>query len=377
MKKKILWIIDGLGHGGAERMTLSIMQKFDRSKFDLHACALQVKQGNPVAAELERIGIPVDLLHIPNLRHPGNLPKIIQYIRGHKPDIIHTQLEFANVFGNIAAAMLGIPSVATLHTLGAPQKGTEYWRSRIEWASLKYFCTRIISVSESAREHHIKHGNIAAKKMVTIYNGIDLTNFHPNGGTEKATRKSLNIPDSACVLLTVAVLREPKGIQYMIEAMPRILAETPNAHYLIVGDGDYGQKLKELSRSLGVEKHVTFAGQRNDIPDILLAGDIFVLPTLIDALPTVLIEAMAARKAIVASNVGGVPEIVENEKNGILVEPAKPPQLVESCLRLIRQGEVREAMAEAGLRIAHSKFNIENQVETISNLYEELNQHGR
>lgn len=377
MKKKILWIIDGLGHGGAERMTLSIMQKFDRSKFDLRACALQIKQGNPVAAELERIGIPVDLLHIPNLRHPRNLPRIVQYIKEHKPDIIHTQLEFANVFGNIAAAMLGIPSVATLHTLGAPQKGTEYWRSRIEWASLKYFCTRIISVSESAREHHIKHGNIAAKKIVTIYNGIDLTNFHPGRATEKASRKSLNIPDTACVLLTVAVLREPKGIQYMIEAMPRILAEAPNAHYLIVGDGNYGETLKELSRSLGVDKHVTFAGQRNDILDLLLAGDIFVLPTLIDALPTVLIEAMAARKAIVASSVGGVPEIVENEKNGILVEPAKPHQLVESCLRLIRQGEVREAMAEAGLGIAHSKFNIENQVETISNLYEELIQHGR
>lgn len=377
MKKKILWMIDGLGHGGAERMTLAIMQKFDRSEFDLRACALQVKQGNPVAAELERLGIPVDLLHIPNLRHPRNLPKIIRYVKEHKPDIIHTQLEFANVFGNIAAAILGIPSVATLHTLGAPQKGTEYWRSQIEWASLRYFCTRVISVSESASRHHIKYGNIPPKKMVTLYNGIELENFDPKHKHGSDIRASLGIPNDSFVMLTVAVLREPKGIQFMIEAMPQIVAGAPNAHYLIVGEGDHGEKLRELSRSLGVEKHITFAGQRNDIPDVLAAGDLFVLPTLIDALPTVLIEAMAARKAIVASNVGGVPEIVEHEKNGILVEPGKPHQLVEGCLRLIRQNEVREAMAEAGFQIAHSKFNIENQVRTISNMYEELIKHGR
>ena len=377
MKRKILWIIDGLGHGGAERMTLFIMQKFDRSKFDLRVCALQVKQGNPIAYELARLGIPVDLLQIPNLRHPLNLPKIYSYIKKHKPDIVHTQLEFANVLGNIAAAMLGIPSVATMHTLGAPQQGTEYWRGQVEWASLKYFCTRIISVSESAKAHHIEHGNIPANKMVTIYNGIDLSRFRPNGQNGNAIRTALRIPDGSFVLLTVAVLREPKGIQYMLEAMPDILRDAPNTHYLIVGEGDFGDQLKALAKSLGVEDHVTFAGQRNDIPDVLQAGDIFVLPTLIDALPTVLIEAMAVRKAIVASNVGGVPEIVEHGKNGLLVEPAKPQQLVESCLRLIKHGEIREAMAESGFQIAHSKFNIENQVNTISDTYEELINHGR
>lgn len=377
MKKKILWMIDGLGHGGAERMTLALMQKFDREEFDLRVCALQVKQGNPVGDELKRIGIPVDLLHIPNLRHPLNLPRIIRYVREHKPHIIHTQLEFANVFGNIAGAVFGIPSAATLHTLGAPQQGSAYWRSRIEWTSLRYFCTRIISVSESASAHHIAHGNLPPKKMVTIYNGIDLKKFQPDGQAGKALRESLNIPANAFVLLTVAFLREPKGIQYMLEALPRILADAPNAHYLIVGEGTYGETLRELAASFGVEKHVTFAGQRNDIPEILQAGDVFVLPTLIDALPTVLIEAMAARKAIVASNVGGVPELVENERNGLLVEPANPLQLAEGCLRLIRQNDVREAMAEAGLQIARSKFDIENQVRTISNLYEELIQHGR
>jgi glycosyltransferase involved in cell wall biosynthesis len=378
LKKRILWIIDGLGHGGAEKMTLSLMENFNRDIFDLRICVFQMKQGNPIAVELERIGIPVDLLLVPNLRHPGNLPKLLRYIKEYKPHIIHTQLEFANILGNIAAAILGIPSVSTLHTLGASQKRREYWHNQVEWTSLRYFCSRIISVSESTRQHHIKHGNISDKKILTIYNGINLSNFNQ---TDKFSREnaitSLNIPKDAVVLITVAVLREPKGIQYMIEAMPKILASAPNAHYLIVGDGEYGQKLKELSLSLNMEKHITFTGQRTDIANILLTGDIFVLPTLIDALPTVLIEAMAARKPLIASNVGGVPEIIANEKNGILVEPENPQQLAESCLRLIMHKQEREAMAEAGLKIAYEKFNIVKQIEAISNLYEELAKNGR
>ena len=378
MKTRILWIIDGLGHGGAERMTLSIMKSFDPERFDLRVCALQVKQGNPIAMELERAGIPVDLVPIPNLRHPANLPKLLKYIRSHNPHIIHTQLEFANVLGNIAAAILGIPSVSTLHTLGAPQKGTEYGRSQIEWACLRNFCTRVIAVSESTRRHHIKYGNIKHDRIVTLYNGIDLSVFDPLNETVRAQKRaSLGIPSAATIFVTIAVLREPKGIQYMLAAMPQILESEPSARYLVVGDGPHGDVLKEFTRSHGLESHVTFTGQRTDIHEILAASDVFILPTLIDALPTVLIEAMSAGKAVIASNVGGVPEIVANGISGILIEPAEPLQLVESFLKLAQDKVQRDTMAKAGLKISHEKFDIKKQVEKLTELYGELIQHGR
>ncbi|MBK7454033.1 MAG: glycosyltransferase [Anaerolineales bacterium] len=154
MKTRILWIIDGLGHGGAERMTLSIMKSFDPERFDLRVCALQVKQGNPIARELEHAGIPVDLVPIPNLRHPANLPKLLKYIRSHNPHIIHTQLEFANVLGNVAAAMLASQRLHASHPWRAAR--TEYGRSQIEWACLRNFCTRVIAVSESTRQASYK-----------------------------------------------------------------------------------------------------------------------------------------------------------------------------------------------------------------------------
>lgn len=378
MKTRVLWLIDGLGHGGAERMTLSIMEKFDRQQFDLRVCALQIKQENPIAKALERIGIPVDLVSIPNLRHPANLPKIVNYIRQQKPHIIHTQLEFANVLGNLAATLLGIPSVSTLHTLEAPEKGTAYWRNQLDWISLRHFCSCVIAVSESARNYHMKYGKIPNKRIITIYNGIDLSIFAPlrkNVRIEK--RKSLNVPDNTFLFLTVAVLREPKGIQYMLQALPQIIASMPNAHYLIVGDGNYGKTLKKMVKDLQIENHVTFAGQRADIPEILAASDVFVLPTLTDALPTVLIEAMAAQKAIVASNVGGVPEIVADRINGILLPPANIQELANSCMKIAQDQDRREAMENAGLEIAREKFDIYKQVEALSKLYQGLVEHGR
>ena len=211
-----------------------------------------------------------------------------------------------------------------------------------------------------------------------MYNGIDLSAYQPlDENARRKKRKSLNVHENAFVFLTVSVLREPKGIQYMLEAMQQIIKSAPNAHYLIVGEGDHGKTLKERAASLRIEGHVTFAGQRNDIPEILSASDVFVLPTLMEALPTVLIEACAAQKAIVASNVGGVPEIVTDGVNGSLVPPADAQSLKQACLKLIQHNGQKEALGEAGLQIAQKKFDICQQVQALGNLYQELIANGR
>lgn len=373
---RVIWIIDGLGHGGAEKMTFSILEQMDRSQFDVRVCALQIKQGNPIAKELTRIGIPVDLVPIPNLRHPANLPKILRYLRQQKPDLVHTQLEFATVLGSVGSWLLRIPNTTTLHTLDNPQKGSSHWRNELSWACMRLFSTKLIAVSNSTRDHLIKYGRIQPQKIITMYNGIDPSNFKPvSGDIRDAKRKELGIPDNAFLFLTVAVLREAKGIQFMLKAMTNIIRSLPNAHYLIVGAGDYESALKNEVETSHLEHRVTFAGQRTDIPDFLSISDLFVLPTLIDALPTVLIEATAAGKAIVASNVGGVPEIVENEVNGLLVQPGDPAQLEKACLALAQDRAKRAAMESAGLRIAQEKFNIHTQVSTLGQLYKKLVNH--
>lgn len=379
MKYKIIWIIDSLGPGGAENLTLAILKHFDKEKFDLRVCVLQIRQGNPIAKELEQIGIPVDLVSVPVLRHPANLPNLVKYLRQKKPALIHTQLGFADILGSLAAKIIGIPCVSTLHIVGLPQKGTsEFWRTQLWWTCLRYFCDRVISVSENTRQFYIQTGRLPKEKIITLYNGIDLSIYEIKDKKKLLKkREALMIQPNKAVLITVAVLREQKGIQYMLEALPIILESMQEICYLVVGDGEYSNALKDFVSAKNLDKYVVFAGQRSDIPDLLAISDIFVLPTLTEALPTVLIEAMAAKKAIVASKVGGIPEMISDGVNGLLIAPAAPKILAEACLNLLKNNKTKDAMAAAGIKIAKERFDIHTQVKMLSNLYEELIKNGQ
>jgi len=372
--KPIIWMIDGLGPGGAEQLMLSILKTFKADGFNVRVCALQIKSGNPISAELNRIGLSVDLVPIPNLRHPLNLIRILRYLLEHRPQILHTQLEFSDILGTLAAKLLGIPTISTLHTLDElDENKTGSWRLKIRWLVLRKFTDRIIAVSEKTRVHHIRTAKINPKKIVTIYNGIEISRFTKNSEDNRGnTRKSLGLHANKKVIATVAVLRQPKGIQYMLEAMPEILKDIPNAHYLIVGDGAYKPQLLELVDTLGIQGHVTFAGHRTDIPEILNACDLFVLPTLIDALPTVLIEALAASKPIIATNVGGIPEIIEDQINGILVPPGDHYKLVDACVKLLKDQAYSSRLSLAGLQVAQRRFDVPIQTRQIINNYEDI-----
>lgn len=371
---RIIWLIDSLGLGGAERLLVTYLQHLTLTSFDLRVCALQIRNGNPIAAEIRRLGVPVDFIPLRHLRDVAGLPRLVRYLRQQQADLLHTQLEFADTMGSIAAKIRGVPAVATLHTLHNPPKGTRsYWRDRLKWWSLRHCCDRVIAVSEGARQHYIRLGRLTPEKVTTLYNGIDLSCFTPQGQAERAAkRQDFEIPADAPLIITVAVLRSLKGIQYLIEAMPAILQTVPTARYLVVGSGPHEAELKRLAQTYGVAERVIFSGARQDIPDLLAMSDLFVLPTLTEALPTVLAEAMAARKPIVASKVGGVPEMIEHGANGFLIPPADPARLAEACIQLLQNPSQAQAMADTGWQIVQRRFNIQQQAHVLGHLYQEL-----
>ncbi|MFN8455458.1 MAG: glycosyltransferase [Anaerolineae bacterium] len=373
-RKRIVYLIDSLGLGGAERLLPIYLQHLDTGRFEPRVCALHVKDNNRLAADIERLGIPVDLLALRHLRDLPAAGQLLRYLRQQQTDLLHTQLEFADTLGSLAARWLGLPSVSTLHTFDDPPKGSRtYWRLKLRWWSLAHFCDRIIAVSEGTRQHHLRVGGLPPHKVITLYNGIDLSRFEHVAKIDRSTiRQTLSLPPDAPVLVTVAVLRPPKGIQYMIEALPAILAQAPDTHYLIVGSGEHQNALQDLARQTGVTERVIFAGARPDIPDLLAASDLFVLPTLTEALPTVLAEAMAAVKPIVVSNVGGVPEMIEHHHNGLLIPPADPARLAQACLQLLQNPDQARRMACAGREIVEQRFNIQRQAQRLAELYEEL-----
>ena len=368
--RNILWLIDSLSMGGAERLMVPYLRHLDKTRFKPRVCVLHERDGNPIADQIRQLGVPVDLLPVSLLRNPDNIPRLLRYLRQHQIDLVHTQLEFSNTLGTLAARLRQIPALCTLHTFEDQDPSTKTTRRiRLMWWVLRHFSHRIIAVSEEIRQYHIRLAHFDPDKIITLYNGIDLSRFQQLPGS---TRDALGIPSEAPLLLTVAVLRQPKGIQYMIEAMPLILTAVPAARYVIVGDGEYAQPLQQLAQQHKVSDRIIFTGIRQDVAQLLAASDLFVLPTLLDALPTVLIEAMAAGKPIVATDVGGVPEIIDHGRNGLLIPPAQPDELAQACVQLLQDSGRSKAMGCAGQDIAAQRFDIRNQVEYLGDIYLEL-----
>jgi glycosyltransferase involved in cell wall biosynthesis len=371
-KYKIAYLIDGLSMGGAERLMVPILKHLNPEHFEAHVCAMQSKEGNPMADEIRTLGVPVDCLDIKHLRDVNAIPRIIRYLRGVGADLVHTQLEVANILGNVSAKLLRLPSVCTIHVMPSLDVKTKTrLHQKAEWFVLRHFCDRVISVSEEARQYHIDISGTATNLVTTIYNGIDLSGFlnMDYAHERNAVRAELRIPRDANVLVTVAVLRPPKGIQYMIRALPAILAVHPNTYYLIVGSGSHHSALLEDVKKADVKERVIFAGMRKDVSRMLAASDVFVLPTLTEALPTVLAEAMAAKLPIVASRVGGIPEMIANGQNGFLVPPEDLTGLVKACNHLLEHPEKRSDMGSEGWKTVRQKFSIERQIDQLEELY--------
>lgn len=375
MKKKhtVVYLIDGLGWGGAERLMIPILSNVNRELIEPYVCVLQNKDGNPVAAELQKINIPVENIPIRHLREVSGVKKVTNFLQKINANLLHAQLEFATVFGGLAAKWLGIPAVATLHTLPLQNKSLKLrFHDALENFVLRNFFNPVISVSEETRLAYHHAANIRDEKSCVIYNGIDVNLFSPNRQNRASILQEFDIPSDAIVLITVAVLRELKGIQYMIQAMPGVVSAKPNVYYLVVGSGEYAESLKDEAQKSGVSEHIIFTGARTDIPQLMSAGDLFVLPTLTEALPTVLAEAMASGLPILASSVGGVPEMVEDGINGKLIPPAHPDILANATLEMLNDMEALRKMGNAGRKIAEEKFNIKSQVAQLENLYLKL-----
>jgi glycosyltransferase involved in cell wall biosynthesis len=380
-KYEVAFVIDGLGMGGAERLMVPILKHLDRDRFNAHVCALQTKDGNPMAEQIRPLGIPVECLDIKHLRDVEAVPRLVRYLKAIGADLVHTQLEFSNILGNISAKLLRLPSVCTIHIMPSLDvKPKSKLHQRVEWFSLRHFCDRVIAVSEEARQYHLAISGASASQVTMLYNGIDLAGFTgmDRAHERAAVRSELGIPADANVLTTVAVLRPQKGIQFMIRALPAILAAHPDSYYLVVGDGSQRAALLEEAQKAGVGERVIFAGMRHDVPRLLAASDVVVLPTLTEALPTVLAEAMAARLPIIASRVGGVPEMVTDEVNGCLVPPEDVEALVSACSQLLRDAQLRMTMGVEGWNTVDRKFNIERQVDKLEELYfDQLNAYGK
>ncbi len=373
MSVRIVHVIDGLGSGGAERLLTVYATKLHRIGHDVHIVVLNDRNGNPEQKNIHAAGIPTSLVPVGKLRNFSEIRNFFSELKALKPDVVHGHLQFSSILCSLFGWRRAVPSVATVHTLEGPEMANrDGLRRWLMYKILERFCDRVICLSKTA-EAFVRKNGLARARIEVLPNGIDLAVFEPRSTSERhALRATLEIPEGVPLILAVAVLRPPKGIDRLIRALPTICETIDDAQLLIVGDGPERGRLEQLATDIGIRDRVTFTGQRADVPDLMSIADVFVLPTLDDAQPTVVMEAMASRLPVIASRVGGIPDMIADGVDGLLVPPDDVAAL-EAAVSSILSDPARQAdVAAAGRATVEEKFSLDRQVERLTGLYEEL-----
>lgn len=363
-------MIDSLGPGGAEQTLKAVVSKMDRDRFDVRVAVLQDRLGNPLADQIRRLGTSVDLIGVPRLRSPGGNVRVLRYLYDRRPRVIHTHLEFSHTLGGIYGRVVGAASVATMHAFASGGTGLTDKRLNLMWWSLRHAHAEVIAPSRAALEYIQAKGGVPEAKVRLMHNGVDLERFRPDVGRRAGTRAELGIALEAKVLVTVAVLRQGKGIDDLIAAMPQIAKETFDVVAIVVGDGELRAELETQADQTGVRDRFVFTGRREDVPDLLRASDLFVLPTYEDVLPTVVAEAMGVGLPVVSTDVGGLRDMVVEEETGLFYTPGDVDALARHANDLLHDSEKRAQFGAAGRLRAKERFDLTSQVRELERLYE-------
>lgn len=238
-------------------------------------------------------------------------------------------------------------------------------------ATYSVFPHKVVAVSAYVRDYLVRGKGIPEGKVISIPTGVDLKRFDPDK-TPNTFRRSITSDEGALIVGTVAILRRKKGHHVLLDAAPAILGEVPDAVFVFAGDGPQRENIEARIKSLGIEKNVRLLGLRPDVPEVLKGIDLFVLPTLQEALGTSILEASAMGKAVVASSVGGVPEVVVNGQTGLLVPAEDAPALATAIIRLLKDRELRVNMGKNGRKLVEAEYSTVKMAEKMRSLYVEL-----
>lgn len=367
LRPKVLHILAALPVGGAETLLLAALKAADQRSVSSLVCSLSDK--GPVGEEMEQAGIEV--VPLGRMRHKrfdvGIILRLCRLMRHREVDIVHTHLYHASRYGRIAAILARVPYVvATFHNV---YNTTRFKQHCFNWA-LSKVTDRVIAVSEAVKDHLVRYDHLHPASIMVLPNAIDLRVF---GGHNKAeARRSLGVPSDAYLIGTVGRLELQKGHIVLLQAMRELITECPEARALIVGGGSQEGRLRRLADDLGLSDRVIFAGVRRDIPDVLSALDLFVLPSLWEGIPLALLEAMASGLPVVATRVGGVPEIISDRSIGILIDPGHPNQLVAAIMHCRDDRQSAARMAQAGRQWVEQRASIQTYARRLEALYMEL-----
>jgi glycosyltransferase involved in cell wall biosynthesis len=362
----IVYIIDDMRVGGVERMLELTLRKLDRTKYNPQVYALF--DGGPVADEIEKLRIPVYILGLNKFNAVIVFFRLVKMLLKNHIQIVHTSRLISDIFGTWASLMARVPIIISSKT-SLPYYG-KYIYCIMDRISMRYV-TQLISVSDSVKLQYLKQLPINPDKIKTLYNGTEYNKFNREfNPVEKQNELGLEADDF--IIGTVANLNWRKDLFTLLEAAKLVLAQYPNARFLLIGEGPQKAELQARAQQLGISSRVLFLGSRHDIPELLSLCRIFVISSVTEGLTVAILEAMAMGKPVVATSVGGIPEVVLDGETGFLVPPKAPDKIAQSIKKLISHKELATQFGAAGEKRVERYFSADRMVQGLEGLYHDL-----
>jgi starch synthase (maltosyl-transferring) len=362
----ILYLITSTNVGGTEKALLELIRYIDRKEFTVYVCSVK-KPG----AYAQALADEADGFFSLNLSEGGGVSaianfipavvRLIQLIRAVSPSILHCLLFRANILGRIAGRIARVPIIISSIRVIEAQRA-KHLVDRLT----SPLATHYLAVSQAARDYTIRHAKISPAKIFTIYNGIKTNG---EGRKKPVWRTALSLHADDVVLGLIGRLHKQKGHIVLLKALPRVLAQAVNTHVIFCGEGEEEARLKVAAQDLGIARHVHFIGLIENAYQMLSQIDIVVVPSLWEGMPNVVLEAMAAGRPVVASNIAGLDEVVVAGETGLLFKPGDPHGLADALLKLIQDPSLVNRMGRAGYELVQQKFQIRTTVEQTTNFY--------
>ncbi|HNX90299.1 MAG TPA: glycosyltransferase family 4 protein [Candidatus Omnitrophota bacterium] len=295
-----------------------------------------------------------------------SLPGIIDLIKKEKFDLVHAQTRVSQIIACMSGVFTGVPVICTCHGF--------FNSRRLSRKLFPCWGKRTIAISNGVKEHLMRDFRVPEEKIDMILNGIETDNFlNISAEKDHALMKELDIPSDALVVGTVGRLSEVKGQKYLIKAFKGIIGQFPKARLLLVGEGPEEKELRCLVDDLSISEYVIFEGRmRKKLPVYLRLMDVFCLPSVMEGVGLALMEAMASGCACLASKTGGIPEVVDDGDNGILVTPEDETAIQKALVCLLADPKLRATLGERAREKAMEEFSIKDNIEKTRSSYEKL-----
>ena len=367
-RSKVLALIKGLGLGGAERLLVDALPYLDRERFD-YSFAYLLPWKNFLVPQIEEAGFAV---HCLGMRKPHHLPLTLQRLRAlyrkERFDLIHAHLPVAGILARVAGRALKVPVIYTEHNLQERYSTLTRRANALTYGWNK----RVLAVSQEVAGSIERLGLNHKTRVTTLLNGVPIEQVRSEAANQHGLREELGIPSGHLVIGNVAVFRRQKRLGDWLEVARRICDRRDDVTFLLVGDGPEAPFVKAKVADLGLKDRVVMPGFRPDGRRLMELMDVFLMTSEFEGLPIALLEAMSLSKPVVATQVGGIPEVISEGEEGLLAPAGAVDGLALLAMKLLDDPRIRAEMGKRGARRVEEGFHLKDRIRFTEDLYAEV-----